>query len=272
MIKTYKDLAWHLFNPTDGSIPKVIFRTGRYKVDELPSEVMELYEIEMTDNPEYTLFYFDDADCEQLIADTKDESLISAYHSLIPSAFKADLWRYVVLYLYGGIYIDFTMHTLVPYDEIVKAHMKQVYVRDTCDICGVYNAFMATMPNSELLANAINKIKENISKQNKGVGALDVTGPTMLGRVFKDWLNLYFYDWIPLGNIRHDLYIYSNPENKFIQDEFGNKVIQNRLDKHYELTYNVKNANLVQGNVQIMPLDHYSRLWAEDKVFKKMTI
>lgn len=266
MIGNYADLLNHSFDYSTG-IPKVIYRTGRYKLNELPDEVLALYERELAENPEYTLFYFDDEDCEKLIADTMDAEVLKSYQTLIPSAFKADLWRYVVLYVYGGVYIDFTMHTLVPYNDIVKHYRRQIYVRDACDICGVYNAFMATIPESELLKKAIEQVCENVAKRKKGVGALDVTGPTMLGRIFKNKLSLNFYDWIPIGNIRNDLYMYANPENKYIQDEFGNRIIKNRLDKHYELTYNVKNANLVQGNVQIMPMDHYSRLWAEDRVF-----
>ena len=32
--------------------------------------------------------------------------VLYAYDKLIPGAFKADLWRYCIIYINGGIYID----------------------------------------------------------------------------------------------------------------------------------------------------------------------
>lgn len=262
MIKTYKDLKSYKINPND-IIPKIVFRTGRYKVDELPNIVIDLYEKEMANNPNYTLFYFDDKDCEDFIILEYGVIMFDYYSQIIPSAFQADFWRYLILYKYGGIYLDFTMHTLVPFDEIIKEH-KEVYVRDTCDLCGIYNAFIAVKPQAELIGKAIQKVIENIKNRYKGVNPIDVTGPTMLGRIFKHTLNLYFYDWIPLGDLGNGIYLYTNPSNEYIQDN-EKHIIKNRLDKHYELAYNEQLNHLVP---EMKPLNHYSRLWADDKIYK----
>jgi mannosyltransferase OCH1-like enzyme len=266
MIKTYKDLKSYKIEH-DGKIPKIVFRTGKYKVEDLPKEVVDLYENEMHNNPDYTLFYFDNKDCEEFIFAEYKEKMFECYDQLIPSAFRADFWRYLILYKYGGLYLDFTMHSLVPFDEIIKNY-KQVYVRDTCDLCGIYNAFIASIPNATFIKVAIEKVIENIKNKYKGVNSLDVTGPTMLGRIFKNKLNLYFYDWIPLGEMDNGIYLYSNPANEFIVD--GDKhVIKNRLDNHYELAYDQKpHPLLININNEIKPLNHYSRLWSDDKIYK----
>lgn len=266
MIKTYKDLKEYKFE-NDGQIPKIVFRTGRYNIDELPKEIVLLYGKEMENNPNYTLFYFDDKDCEEFIILEYGIIMFDYYNQLIPTAFRADFWRYLILYKYGGIYIDFTMHALVSFDEIIKDY-KEVYVRDTCDFCGIYNAFIAVKSNAELIGKAIEKVKENIRKKNKGCSALDVTGPTMLGRIFKHTLNLNFFDWIPIGNLAYNIYIYSNPKNEYILD--GDKyIIKNRIDNHYELVYNEKKHQLlIDENNQIRPSNHYSRLWSDNKIFK----
>jgi hypothetical protein len=86
----------------------------------------------------------------------------------------------------------------------------------------------------------------------------------MFGRIFKQELNLYFYDWIPVGKMKDDIYIYSNPANEFIIDG-NNRIIKNRLDNHYQITYDEKLHPLVP---EMKPLNHYSRLWADDKIFK----
>jgi mannosyltransferase OCH1-like enzyme len=268
MIKTYKDLKNYQFK-NDGQIPKIIFRTGRYSVYKLPIEIKKLYEKEIIENTDFSFFYFDDKDCEEFILLEYGSEMFKLYDTLIPTAFKADFWRYLILYKHGGTYIDFSMHVLVPYDQIVKNYRRQIYVRDACDICGVYNAFISTIPNTEILEIVIGKVIDNILKKHKGVSALDITGPTMVGRVFKNELNLLFYDWIPIGGIKNDLYLYSNPRNEYIEDEFGNKIIKNRLENHYELAYNEKpHPLLINVNNEIKPLDHYSRLWSDDKIYK----
>jgi len=51
-------------------------------------------------------YLFHDAECRDFIAQEYPPDVLMAYDRLIPTAFKADLWRYCVLYKYGGVYLD----------------------------------------------------------------------------------------------------------------------------------------------------------------------
>ena len=51
-------------------------------------------------------YLFHDEACSEFIAREYPPDVLMAYDSLIPTAFKADLWRYCVLYKYGGVYLD----------------------------------------------------------------------------------------------------------------------------------------------------------------------
>ena len=51
-------------------------------------------------------YLFNDADCRAFIMNQYPPDVLMAYDRLIPTAFKADLWRYCVLYKYGGVYLD----------------------------------------------------------------------------------------------------------------------------------------------------------------------
>jgi len=51
-------------------------------------------------------YLFHDAACSEFIAREYPPDVLMAYDRLIPTAFKADLWRYCVLYKYGGVYLD----------------------------------------------------------------------------------------------------------------------------------------------------------------------
>lgn len=51
-------------------------------------------------------YLFNDAECRAFIEREYPPDVLTAYDRLIPTAFKADLWRYCVLYKYGGVYLD----------------------------------------------------------------------------------------------------------------------------------------------------------------------
>ena len=57
-------------------------------------------------NPLFTHYVFSDNDRRLFIEQHFDTTVLHAYDSLIPGAYKADLWRYCVLYINGGIYLD----------------------------------------------------------------------------------------------------------------------------------------------------------------------
>ena len=51
-------------------------------------------------------YLYNDDDCRAFIRDAFPPDVVAAYDLLIPTAFKADLWRYCVLYKFGGVYLD----------------------------------------------------------------------------------------------------------------------------------------------------------------------
>jgi mannosyltransferase OCH1-like enzyme len=58
------------------------------------------------DNPEFEYHFYDDNQCREYIKDNFNKDVLHAFDKLIPGAFKADLWRYCILYKKGGIYLD----------------------------------------------------------------------------------------------------------------------------------------------------------------------
>jgi mannosyltransferase OCH1-like enzyme len=86
------------------NIPLNIFQTWHTK--NLPSFMAKNIENLQKINPEFKYQLFDDNDCLDFIHDNYDTDVLNAYNMLIPGAFKADLWRYCILYKYGGIYLD----------------------------------------------------------------------------------------------------------------------------------------------------------------------
>ena len=52
-------------------------------------------------NPDYDYYLFDNNDRREFIKEHFDNNILLTYDSIIPGGFKADLWRYCVLYIHG---------------------------------------------------------------------------------------------------------------------------------------------------------------------------
>lgn len=260
-IKTYSDLKKMVISD-EVNIPKSIFRTGRFSLDELPKEVYEYYLSEIENNPGYSLFYFDDADCRQLIADTQNESWVATYDNLIPPAYKADFLRYVVLYVYGGIYLDFSHMALVPFDEIIGTH-KEVFLKDKTDIHGINNSFIACASGNKVLCEAIKLCVENVHTKNMSLRIFEITGPQLLENAFRKTYKVESDDaFLPLGT--HSLILkmidhnQSQPDKDVsIYDMSDRGIIKYRsFVNHYKWTYNGQYDDL-----------HYSRLYQKGLIY-----
>jgi mannosyltransferase OCH1-like enzyme len=250
LIITYKDLLNIKFDKKD-TIPKIIFRTGNLSLNSLPESFLQIYYKELLLNPNYVICYFDDNDCKQSINDSNDDNLKFAYNNLIPTAFKADIWRYYILYKYGGVYIDFTHSGLISYDEIIKNN-KEVFVKDTHDN-GIYNAFMCSEKGNPIFKEAINLIYKNVVNNTYKNDRLEYTGPKLLERAYLNTI-LEKFNYKHLYNISDDNIDEINNYRSYIADDNNNKIIDCRAKNHYNVLYN-KNAekiryeNLVKKNI-----------------------
>ena len=89
--------------PTD-VIPRVIYQTWATKTP--PPGMAAAVRALKAANPGFRHELYADADCRRFIEQNFPEEILYAFDSLIPGAYKADLWRYCVLYLNVGVKID----------------------------------------------------------------------------------------------------------------------------------------------------------------------
>jgi mannosyltransferase OCH1-like enzyme len=129
-------------------------------------------------NPGFKHFLFDDNDCKDFIKNNFDENILDTYNRLIPGAYKADLWRYCILYKNGGIYLDIKLKCINNF-RLIELTEAEHLVKDRWN-CGIYNALMVCKPGNDLLLKAINKIVENVKNKFYGEGPLHPTGPSLL--------------------------------------------------------------------------------------------
>jgi len=166
-------------------------------------------------------YLFDDAECRAFIEREFPDDVVCAYDRLIPTAFKADLWRYCILYKYGGVYLDVKLRFVgvgggVTLRMIVDKWLGGgggggdglfVLERDAVGLWppghfGIHNAFIITKPQNPVLLECIYRIvsASKVGGCEWGVTGVNsvgwmtrplfVTGPGLLGDVWRQKLSI----------------------------------------------------------------------------------
>lgn len=169
-------------------IPYTIYKTGPFKEDNIPTEIKNLFKKIEKENPKYKIVYFDDNKVRKFIQDNFNMEVLNAFDNLVPGAYKADLFRYCVLYKNGGIYSDLTQQFYVPLEKIIDHDYDNlVLVRDKSFFFepGIQINFMAAKPKLKVYRDAINQIVKNVNNNFYGWSSLEVTGPILFRQILK---------------------------------------------------------------------------------------
>ena len=134
-------------------------------------------------NPEYDYYFYDDPACRAYIKTHYPANYLTAYEMILPGAYKADLFRYLVLYREGGVYMDCKSSTIRPLRDFIDSTSTFTVFRDR-PMGSLLNSFMACTPNHPILKIVVEMTVANILSRHYGKNALDITGPQVLGRAF----------------------------------------------------------------------------------------
>ena len=90
------------------SIPRNIFQTHKSIQYVRSNEKLRKSTQSWKGHPEFNYYFYNDQDCERLIEymETIFPGIKKQYDRLPMNVMKADVWRYCVIYVYGGIYAD----------------------------------------------------------------------------------------------------------------------------------------------------------------------
>lgn len=99
-------------------IPKIIWQTHELPYDKLPDFQKKIIKNWKNLNPDWEHIY---ADAGQRSSDIKafSKTLYSSYIDQ-PKITQADIWRYVMVYQYGGVYADMDSICTMPLDYFIK--------------------------------------------------------------------------------------------------------------------------------------------------------
>jgi len=203
-------------------IPLKIWQTYETKI--LPPKMDECVNKLKTQHPDFEHQLFDATDRREFIQNNYPEEIVVAYDSLIPGAYKADLWRLCVLYIHGGIYMDiklqfqndFTLHKFID---------KEYFVRDGHK--SIYNAFIVVQKRNPILFKSILKIIHNVANKNLGENPWEPTGPKLIGSYY-EWdtkLELVHYGPVTNETVRNleDIIVLNHYDGYRTEQELLNK-------------------------------------------------
>lgn len=128
----------------------------------------------------YRMWFLDDA--RALIGDVYGPEVLSAFDTLRPFAYKADLARYCIVNHIGGVYIDLSVTDFLGFD--VGNHE---FVGFRCSNSAetswrVSNGIFYSTKDSPILQATISECVANVRRRFYGKDPLFPTGPSVLGR------------------------------------------------------------------------------------------
>jgi len=220
-------------------IPKIVHQTWKIKDKEDDFHRLLLSRHEKM-SPSWTFILYDDKDIDTFLEENFSSQVIRAYKSINPryGASRADFFRYCVLYVYGGVYLDFKSLIRKDLDQmkmsvdsedddlLIVGHWKSTVWKEILeDPKGeIMNWVMMSTPKNPMLKKVIEQMVLNIESfstanivfqpklgdkyaatKSKYI-VLETTGPLMFSKVL--WKNRDDSSFQIKDNLIHEYFEY----------------------------------------------------------------
>lgn len=96
------------------TIPKIIWQTYKNPYELLAPYMKDAIQTWKDLNPEYEWKYMDDEEAAEFIKKEYGQEWHDIFISLPVGVMRGDLWRYMIVYKYGGVYADLDTECLIP--------------------------------------------------------------------------------------------------------------------------------------------------------------
>jgi hypothetical protein len=187
--------------PVAQGIPKVIYQVFASK--DLPPMIQENVSKIRNLNPDWDYRFYDDADMVDFIREAYGNQMLAYYDRINPKygAARADLFRYLLMYKCGGVYLDIKSSLQRPLSEVLLAEDAYVLSRWSSGKGEVYEGWgrhaklkdiggaefqqwhIIAAPGHPFLRAVLERVLDNIDSYNPifndtgKEGVLSLTGP-----------------------------------------------------------------------------------------------
>jgi mannosyltransferase OCH1-like enzyme len=189
-------------------IPNLLWQTYN-NIDKIPDKV---YTNLKQYAPNYKHNIYDDEQCLNFLQNYYGDKVVKTFNDLQNPAHKADLWRYCILYMYGGIYLDIKTELLMPLENIFT-NRSLLYTVIANEDGMIYQGILASPPKNKIFLELIEHIIKN--KNTKSYNTFI----------------LYFYEKLKKDSVNNSIKKGFNEMNKYIDTYlFKESCTQNTSD------------------------------------------
>jgi mannosyltransferase OCH1-like enzyme len=166
-------------------------------------------------NPEYRYHFYNDDDIDNFVNEHFKGEIAECYNKLNIIVAKVDFWRYLVLYKYGGVYLDMDSSIEKPLHELIKNEDEAVITAEGCPDKYVQWGLIFSKGHP-ILKKTIELVVENIKNNSYPNDVLEMTGPG----------------------------VYSRAINEIHREAFNNEIINHKqINQNTDTTYKTNNTS-----------------------------
>lgn len=207
------------------TIPKNIFQTHKsFEYVKTKPKLLKATKTWIRFSNEFNYYFYDNEMCDKFMKENMNSRTYSAYSLLPMGVMKADLWRYCVIYKYGGIYTD--IDTICYVNPNIFINNAQLVVSPELGTNYFCQWTFAACPGSPFLKSIIDLSVERIlTTPIKGEHIIHyLTGPAL----FSDGIDKYLKEnELPVFDNKSDYFNYpSSLLRVFNPDNFHNKFVR----------------------------------------------
>jgi hypothetical protein len=199
---------FHVYRPPSKArlIPRIVHQTWREPITQKKYPNWSHFQKSFQQDG-YEYRFYTDGEARAFLKAHFPPEILSVYDDILPGAFKADLFRYCILLLYGGVYADIDILMASLLDDVIQDDTgfvvpldKQPFMSENVTLC-LWNGFMAVSPGhpfvAKVIENVVNAVRNRFNyldyaqmvtcpfqasedQMNKWA-LLFATGPCMLG-------------------------------------------------------------------------------------------
>lgn len=209
-------------NNYEQKIEKNIFQIFAYNEKKMPRKFKNITDILKKQNPEYNYYIYNDSEMDSFVKENFPE-YYESYSSINKeyNVAKTDFFRYMVVYHYGGVYLDIKSGFKVPLREIIKPDDEFVttaFADKSWPIFDNHVQFcIIARKNHPILKELLDEIDYKLKNYDYHLdgyglkGVHNITGPNIFQKVLKDKEDITHY-----SNLIDNKLIYSYFDENYL--------------------------------------------------------
>lgn len=166
------------------AIPRHIYQTWKTRE---PEVLHKTHLQQIMPDMDYT--FFDDDMIETFIQEEYDKDTLTLFQKLNVGAAKADLWRYMIMYKRGGVYLDVDSDILTSLDPLLNSGADVVLAAEPAPSSFFVQWALIAKPGHDIFRLAVELALFNIKHEHHPHDVHKATGPAVLTQAIEEYIH-----------------------------------------------------------------------------------